>query len=270
VPDLLAVPYAVEAYLHAHALTGDPAMITQARLWALRGTPFIYLWHTPDKPIMRGASIPVFGVTWLNQQPWFGVAVQWNGLVYARALYRLAPLDDAYDWKRLADAITLCAVQQQEWVSDRRANREGYYPDAFNIPKNAEEYTWDLNPRLIAPCIAQRLGFAIEPLTRIVRAEGRTTACTAPWVQAASLGNGILRVQIAAPASDLPALYLLIAGARTPTAVRLSGVDLPRVDDMDAHLWQLESPRSGWTLHEGYLIIRLVGAPAATVEVEGV
>ena len=38
-------------------------MITQARLWALRGTPFIYLWHTPDKPIMRGASIPVFGAT---------------------------------------------------------------------------------------------------------------------------------------------------------------------------------------------------------------
>jgi len=267
VPDLLAVPYAVEAYLYAHALTGDPNLLMQARLWALRGTPFIYLWHTSDKPIMRGASIPVFGVTWLNQQPWFGVAVQWNGLVYARALYRLAPLDNAYDWKRLADTITLCAVQQQEWVSDRRANREGYYPDAFNIPKNAEEYTWDLNPRLIAPCIAQRLGFAIEPLTRIVRAEGRTIACTAPGVQAASLENGILRVQIAAPASDLPALYLLIAGVRTPTAVRLDGVDLPRVDDMDALLWQLESPRSGWTLHEGYLIIRLVGAPAATVEV---
>jgi len=47
----------------------------------------------------------------------------------------------------------------------------------------------------------------------------------------------------------------------------VGGVDLPRVDDMDALLWQLESPRSGWTLHEGYLIIRLVGAPAGTVEV---
>jgi hypothetical protein len=270
VPDLLAAPYAVEAYLHAHALTGDPAMITQARLWALRGTPFIYLWHTPDKPIMRGASIPVFGVTWLNQQPWFGVAVQWNGLVYARALYRLAPLDSEYDWKQLADTITLCAVQQQEWVSDRRANREGYYPDAFNIPNNAEEYTWDLNPRLIAPCIAQRLGFAIEPLTQIARAEGRAVACTAPGLQSASLENGVLRMQIAAPASDLPALYLLIAGVRTPTAVRVNGVELPRVDDMDALVWQLQSPRAGWTVHEGYLIIRLINTLAATVEVEGV
>lgn len=268
VPDLLAAPYAIDAFLHAHALTGDPDWLAQARLWALRGTPFIYLWHTPDKPIMRGASIPAFGATWLDHQPWFGVAVQWNGLVYARALYRLAPLDSEYDWKRLADTITLCAVQQQEWVSDRRANREGYYPDAFNIPRNTEEYTWDLNPRLIAPCIAQRLGFAIEPLTQIVRAEGRTLACTAPGLQTASLENGVLRVQVIAPASDLPALYLLVAGMRAPSAVRLNGIELPRVDDMDALLWQLESPRSGWALHEGYLLVRLVGAPAATVEVE--
>jgi hypothetical protein len=104
-----------------------------------------------------------------------------------------------------------------------------------------------LNPRLIAPCIAQRLGFAIEPLTHIVRAEGRAVACTAPGLQSASLENGVLRVQITAPASDLPALYLLIAGVRTPTAVRVNGVDLPRVDDMDALVWQLQSPRSGWT-----------------------
>jgi hypothetical protein len=103
-----------------------------------------------------------------------------------------------------------------------------------------------------------------------VRAEGRTIACTAPGVQAASLENGVLRVQIAAPASDLPALYLLIAGARTPTAVRVNGVELPRVDDMDALVWQLQSPRAGWTLHEGYLIIRLINTLAATVEVEGV
>ncbi|MGQ9902271.1 MAG: hypothetical protein ACUVR1_08690 [Fimbriimonadales bacterium] len=267
VPDLLAAAHALETYLHAYALTGDGTMLAQARLWALRGTPFIYLWHTPEKPIMRGASIPAFGASWLNQQPWFGVAVQWNGLVYARALYRLAPLEDTYDWKLLADTITLCAVQQQEWVSDRRASREGFYPDAFNIPLNTEEYTWDLNPRLLAPCIAGRLGFAIEPLTQVVRAEGRTLACTAPGMQAATLENGILRVQLAAPASDLPALYLLIAGARPPSSVSANGVELPRVDDIDTLLWQLESPRSGWAVHQDYLIVRLIDTPVALVEV---
>jgi len=267
VPDLLAAPYGVLAYLHAHALTGDPDMLTQARRWALRGTPFIYLWHTPDKPIMRGASIPVYGVTWLNQQPWFGVAVQWNGLVYANSLYQLAPHDAEYDWKRLADAITLCAVQQQEWVSDRRANREGFYPDAFNIPRNTEEYTWDLNPRLIAPCIAQRLGFSIEPTTQVVRTDGRLIACTAPGLQSASAENGAVRVQIVPPANDLPALYVLIAGVRSPVAVRLNGAELPKVDDMDALIWQLNTPHSGWAQHELGMIVRLVNPSAATLEI---
>jgi hypothetical protein len=252
VPDLLAAPYAVEAYLHAYALTGDPNLLMQARLWALRGTPFIYLWYTPDKPIMRGASIPVFGVTWLNQQPWFGVAVQWNGLVYARALYRLAPAGRRLRLEATCGhhhALRRAAAGSGSPTAAQTVRATT--PTPSTSPKTREEYTWDLNPRLIAPCIAQRLGFAIEPLTRIVRGGGAHDCLHAPGVQAASLENGILRVQIAAPASDLPALYLLIAGVRTPTAVRLDGVDLPRVDDMDALLWQLESPRSGWTLHEG-------------------
>lgn len=267
VPDLLAAPYGVLASLHAHALTGDPALLTQARRWALRGTPFIYLWHTLDKPIMRGASIPVYGVTWLNQQPWFGVAVQWNGLVYANALYQLAPYDNEYDWKRLADTLTLCAVQQQEWVSERRANREGFYPDAFNIPRNTEEYTWDLNPRLIAPCIAQRLGFSIEPTTQIVRTDGRLIACTAPGLQSASAENGTVRIQIVPPANDLPALYVLIAGVRSPITAQLNGAELPRVDDMDALIWQRNAPRSGWSQHELGVIVRIVNPSTATLEI---
>ncbi|MCS7209324.1 MAG: hypothetical protein NZ874_07110 [Fimbriimonadales bacterium] len=273
VPDLLAAAYAIHACLDGYLLTGESQWLAQARLWALRGTPFIYLWHTLDKPIMRGASIPAFGATWLNQQAWFGVAVQWNGLVYARALYRLATLDRtttepaALDWKRLADTITLCAVQQQEWVSDRRADREGFYPDAFNIPKNAEEYTWDLNPRLIAPCVAQRLGFTIEPLTQVVRVGNRLVACTAPGLQSVAWEDGTLRVQLNAPASDLPALYLLVAGVRTPVSVRLNGTPLPPVDDMDALIWQIPSPQSGWATHELGLLLRVVNPSTATVEV---
>ncbi|MDW8106262.1 MAG: hypothetical protein RMK45_02160 [Armatimonadota bacterium] len=269
VPDLLAVPYAINACLDAYALTGEPQWLVQAQRWAWRGTPFIYLWHTLDKPIMRGASIPAFGASWLNQQPWFGVAGQRNGLVYARALYRLASVDKQYDWKRLADTITLCAVQQQEWVSDRRANREGFYPDAFNILRNAEEYSQDLNPRLIAPCIAQRLGFSVEPITQVVRNGERLIACTAPGLQSATLRGGTLQLQIAPPTSDLPALYVLIAGARSPTEVRLGGVPLPQVEDMDRLIWELTTPQSGWTIHPQGLVIRIAHPTAATIEVVG-
>ncbi len=291
VPDLLASAHAMNAYLDAYALTGDPDYLRQAELWALRGTPFIYLWQTSDKAIMRGASIPVFGVTWLGQQPWFGVAVQWNGLVYARALYRLhrgldspvqaqgtdtpiqaqgtdKSLHAAVDWKRLADTITLCAVQQQEWVSDRRANREGFYPDAFNILRNVEEYTWDLNPRLIAPCIAQRLGFAMEPLTQVVRDGGRLVACTAPGLQEARVENGALQVRLITPASDLPAVYALIAGVRTPRNVILNGTPLPQVDDMDALIWRIPNLQSGWTMHPLGLIVRIVNLGEATMVIE--
>lgn len=269
VPDLLAVPYAIHACLDAYALTGELQWLAQARRWAWRGTPFIYLWHAPDKPIMRGASIPAFGASWLNQQPWFGVAAPSSGLVYARALYRLASVDKQHDWKRLADTITLCAVQQQEWVSDRRADREGFYPSAFNILHNAEAHLRDLNPYLIAPCIAQRLGFTVEPITQIVREGERLIACTAPGLQTATLRDGVLQLQIAPPASDLPALYVLIAGVRSPAEVRLNGAPLPKVEDIDSFVWELIAPHSGWTLHSQGLLLRIVNPTSATIEVVG-
>lgn len=171
-PDLLAVPYVIHAFLDAYLINGERRYLELAERWALRGVPFVYLWSAPDRPIMRGATIPAFGVTWLNLQPWFGVAVQWSGLVYARALYRLAQATETaeFNWRQLADPITLCAVQQQEWVSERYP--AGMYPDAFSVVKGAEEYHWNLNPRLLAPCIAQRLRFEIEPRTPIVNHGG--------------------------------------------------------------------------------------------------
>ncbi|GIV09893.1 MAG: hypothetical protein KatS3mg019_1984 [Fimbriimonadales bacterium] len=273
-PELLASAHALNACLDAHTLTGDAEYLQQAVRWALRGTPLIYLWHTPDKPIMRGASLPAFGAPRLSQQIRAGVAVQWNGLVYARALYRLARHSHAtdapapIDWKRLADAITLCAVQQQEWVSDRRADREGFYPDAFDIPSNREAYPSDLNPRLIAPCIAERLGFTIEPQTRIVRWGERVIACTAPGLQMAGVEAGILRLQVTPPATDLPAIYVLIAGIYDPVAVRLNGVNLPRVNDMDALIWHIPNAQSGWMTCTFGTLVRIVQPTAIQLELE--
>lgn len=271
VPDLLAAPYAVNAFLDAYQLTGESRYREWAERWALRGVPFVYLWSAPDRPIMRGATIPVFGVTWLYQQPWFGVAVQWNGLVYAQALYRLAEhaSEPSFDWRRLADAITLCAVQQQEWVSERYPAHEGMYPDAFSIVKGTEEYHWNLNPRLVAPCIAQRLRFAIEPQTIIVRREARLVACTAPGLQSARWEDAQLVMEVSPPVSGLPALYVYVAGLESVDTVRLNGRPLSSVSDMDQYLWEIGELASGWQRHQGGLIIRVANPPDRfTLEVE--
>ncbi len=270
VPDLLAVPHAIEVLLDAYLLTGEETYLNGARLWALRGVPFVYTWSLADRPIMRGATIPALGATWLSQQPWFGVAVQWNGLVYARALYRLAEWDTSHDWKRLADTITLCAVQMQEWVSERSSRWEGFYPDAFNIPKGTEEYTWNLNPRLLAPALARRLGFSIEPKTLLVRTgTGRLISCTAPGLQSLQEEGGRLQVQIAPPANDLPALYLWLVGWESPNSVWVNGVPVEVVDDIGEVIWQIPIPRSGWARHQSGIIVRVVQpSRALTVEVE--
>jgi len=61
---------------------------------------------------MLYGSIPVFGTTQFTHS-WFGIPVQWNGLVYAYYLRKLAPLDPSFDWLRVADGITSSAVNQQ-------------------------------------------------------------------------------------------------------------------------------------------------------------
>ncbi len=266
VPDVLAVPHCMNAFLNAYEATGEAHYLEGARRWALRGVPFIYLWSAPDRSIMLGASIPVFGVTWLSQQPWFGVAVQWNGLVYAHALYRLAEHDRSIEWRRLADTITMCAVQQQEWVTERYPSDEGFYPDAFSIPRGTEEYHWDLNPRLIPPCLARKMGFALEPMTRVVRSERHAFAITAPGLKRAMLDARGLQIEIEPPAG-LPALFVFISGVKDVQQVLFDGQPLPQVDDMDRLIWQLPNLTSGWTRHEKGLILRLAQpAPTCTIQ----
>jgi len=269
VPDLLAVPYGIHAFLDAYLINGDRRYLELAERWALRGVPFVYLWSAPDRPIMRGATIPVYGVTWLNQQPWFGVAVQWKGLVYARALYRLAQVTETHEfnWRQLADTITLCAVQQQEWVSERYPAQEGMYPDAFSVVKGVEEYHWNLNPRLLALCIAQRLRFEIEPRTLIVNHEGAPIACTAPGLQSAEIERTRLRLTLAPPVSGLPAVYLFVAGIKKTSTIRLNGELLPQLDDIDRYIWELSPLRAGWSVHRSGCIVR-VPNPTDTLIVE--
>ncbi len=144
-PDILAAAYAVRAYHDGYRSTGNPRWLHDAVYWAESGVPFVYLWTLPDKPMMLGATIPVFGSTFYTHS-WLAIPVQWCGLVYAYHIQHLAkelehaplrstdsPLQLALnflpaDWNRIAELITSSALYQQ--FDD--GERVGAYPDSIS------------------------------------------------------------------------------------------------------------------------------------------
>ena len=144
-PDILAAAYAVRAYHDGYRSTANPRWLHDAVYWAESGVPFVYLWKLPHKPMMLGATIPVFGSTYYTHS-WLAVPVQWCGLVYACHVQHLAeelqraslpetdsPLPLALDfspedWKRVVELITVSAMYQQFAGGERM----GAYPDSIS------------------------------------------------------------------------------------------------------------------------------------------
>ncbi len=125
-PDILAAAHAIGAYVEAHEVTGNKSYLKRAEYWANSGLPFLYHWHLPDRPGMHYASIPVFGTTFYTHS-WFGVPVQWNGLVYAYYLQRLNQHIQDDKWQKVAEGITISAMYQQ-WTE---GELKGAYPDGY-------------------------------------------------------------------------------------------------------------------------------------------
>ena len=144
-PDILAAAYAVRAYHDAYRSTGNTRWLHDAVYWAESGVPFVYLWTLPEKPMMLGATIPVFGSTFYTHS-WLAMPVQWCGLVYAYHIHHLAkdlghaplPATDSplplalnlspLDWNRVVELITVSAMHQQF----NRGERVGSYPDSIS------------------------------------------------------------------------------------------------------------------------------------------
>jgi hypothetical protein len=138
-PDLLASAYLVWAYTRGYELTGNKEYLLQARKWALSGVPFVYLWGC--HPVMVYATPPVYGATNWRAPVWFGLPVQWVGLVYAYGLAMLAPHDDTLDWSHLARGI-LVAGEQMQYPDGPHV---GLLPDAFAL-SGQERRPWRINP----------------------------------------------------------------------------------------------------------------------------
>jgi hypothetical protein len=143
-PDILASAHLVRAYVLGFQISGDEAMRERAIYWAWTGVPFVYLRNPTDQPIGPYATIAVLGATNWEAPNWMGMPVQWCGLVYADALYRLAPHDLRGPWKRLADGITASGIQQT-WPAGSDEHRQGLLPDAF-MPRGQTRVDVCINP----------------------------------------------------------------------------------------------------------------------------
>jgi len=138
-PDILASANLLWAYVRGYELTGKKEYLQYARKWALSGVPFVYLWG--DYPIMKYATIPVFGATNWVAPNWMGLPVQWCGLDYAYALALFAPYDNTLDWRKLAEGILIAGEQMQypdgEFV--------GTLPDSL-VLRTQQRRPWNINP----------------------------------------------------------------------------------------------------------------------------
>jgi hypothetical protein len=142
-PDILASALMVRAYTLGYELSGRTDFLEQARYWAWTGVSFVYLVNPTAQPVGPYATIAVFGATQWEAPVWLGLPVQWCGLVYADALYRLVRDDPQGPWKKIADGITASGVQQS-WPAENAA-MQGLLPDSF-VLRNQDRNGPAINP----------------------------------------------------------------------------------------------------------------------------
>jgi hypothetical protein len=237
-PDILAAAYAIRAHHDAWRVTGNPRWLHNAVYWAETGVPFIYLWALPDKPMMLGATIPVFGSTFYTHT-WLAVPVQWCGLVYAYHVFHLAedlrqtrlpktgcPLPlalnfSADDWRRVVELITVSGMHQQFADGDK----VGTYPDS--ISRFEQKNGAFINPEDILVNVLALQGHDPDVKTARLRRSGLAEVVV-------SSGATIERLRLDARGLTFDLLsfpgeasHALIAGWK-PTRVRVSGAELPK------------------------------------------
>ena len=149
-PDIMGSSRCVLANVLAYEATGKEEYLAAARRWALTGVPFVYLWEDMslahgEQPMMKYATIAVFGATGWNAPNWMGRPVQWCGLDYAYALILLAKHDSTVDWRKIADGIVTSAECQ---LYTDEPGFEGLLPDSVQV-KTQARYVFAINPTVV-------------------------------------------------------------------------------------------------------------------------
>jgi hypothetical protein len=121
----------IKSYVLGYALSERPAYLDQARYWAWTGVPFVYLVNPTPGAVGPYATIAVLGGTNWKAPIWFGLPVQWCGLVYASALHDLSRHDPDGPWDQIAKGITAAGLQMIWPATDEK--RQGLLPDFFHL-----------------------------------------------------------------------------------------------------------------------------------------
>ncbi len=186
-PDIMGSSRCVLANVLAYEATGKEEYLAAARRWALTGVPFVYLWEdrsvaNGEQPMMKYATIAVFGATGWRSPNWMGRPVQWCGLDYAYALILLAKHDKSVDWLKLADGIVTSA-ECQLYVDEPEF--KGLLPDSVQV-KTQERYVFAINPTVVH--MLRRMIDGKHTNVSVVDVAGRRVV--APYPMKAE-GNGV-------------------------------------------------------------------------------
>jgi hypothetical protein len=263
-PDILASAKAAGAYLEAYQLTGEQQYLDLAVKWARTGFPFIYAWSVPERPMTPYATIPVFGAT-AYTRAWFAVPVQWNGLVYAYELYRLAQFDHSLPWEQIAQGIVASAEMQQaadpndpsyggypdfwELIPDIRSDGVMINPEALlknrllELAIHGEGGTPDFNALAVRGCPEPSGGASPCPETRIATAAQIVNKSPAA-------AKNLVQFELTYPAGETT--YVLVTQREQPRMVQVNGIRLQPAEN-------LNEAAAGWSYDEehGYLFIKV-------------
>jgi len=226
-PDILASARAIDAYIEGYILTGNKEYLDYAIYWAKTGLPFVYFWGKDDRPVMKYSTIPVFGATFYNY-PWFGYPVQWNGLVYAYELLRLARYDCSFSWKDIAMGI-LASGMYQQMVNGRY---KGLYPDSWDLINNIPRGPY-INPEDLLKPLYLIMGIRTDLDTKIVKfEEDRVYITTISEIYNIQITNKELKFTVGS--TPVRVKYVLISGLKSPPKlVMIGGENVRRSENIE-------------------------------------
>lgn len=228
-PDIYAAGLLVRCYLMGYLLTGYRDYLEQARYWAWTGVPFVYLVNPTGQTVGTYATIPVYGATNWVAPVWFGLPVQWCGLAYADALYRLAQVDPyGGPWHAIADGITATGIQMTWKQND--VDRQGLLPDVFHLRTQMRDGP-PINPGTVQtdavrlfnalPVYSLR---AVHPTSLLIHAPGRLDQV----LVRTPLRGDPRRLQVSFRVTPWLSrrYYILINGLQSQPQVRVNGVPI--------------------------------------------
>lgn len=245
-PDVLASGHMVKAYLLGYIISGRHEHLEQARYWAWTGLPFIYLDDPCEGQIGEYSTIAVYGATNWKAPVWFGLPVQWCGLVYASSLYQLSEYDNTGPWEKIAKGITITGLNMTWPQSD--IERQGLLPDIYNLQQQHRDGP-AINPGTVGAHVGQVYGRG--KMYGMKRLKGRGWFIHAPCaIDAVEESKNDVRIRLDGW-GDRSYCVLISSMKQKPADVNILEPNTAREQDV--------SVDSQFCEDKGYMIIRLKG-----------